>query len=62
MNHDLPPRSATLRSVGAIAAVLTTLLVVRSIDGLLDHYNGAASQASVRATQLAKALSETSLL
>ena len=61
MNHDLTPPSTTLRGACAVAAVLTTLLLVRSIDGLLDHYNSAALQASARAMQLARAANTTSL-
>jgi hypothetical protein len=61
MNHGLPPPSTTLRGVGAVVAVLMALLMVRSIDGLLDHYSGAALHAAARTTQLAKAPDQASL-
>ena len=58
MNRELPPPSRALRSICAVAAVLATSLVARSIDGLVDHYAGAAAVASARSTQLARVPAE----
>jgi hypothetical protein len=39
MNREFNPTSTSIRSVFAAAAVLATLLVAGSIDGLVDHYS-----------------------
>jgi hypothetical protein len=46
MNRAFNPTSTSIRSVFAAAAVLATLLVAGSINGLVDHYNADAQIAA----------------
>jgi len=46
MNRNFQTTSKLARSALAIAAVCATLLVGASIEGLVDHYQGATQMAS----------------
>lgn len=40
MNREFNPTSGRIRATFAAAAMVATILVAISIDGLIDHYNG----------------------
>ena len=54
MNHEFKPGSTLIRTVFAAAAVLATVLVAGSVEGLIHHYNSESQLASAQQTVVAK--------
>jgi hypothetical protein len=54
MNRQFNPTPTLIRTVFAAAAVLSTVLVAGSIEGLVDHYNGEPQQASAQPVVVAQ--------
>ena len=53
MNCEFTASSGLTRSILAIAAVVTTLLIVGSIEGLSRHYSAVTELASAKAITVA---------
>ena len=55
MNREFNPTSGRIRATFAVAAMVATILVAISIEGLIDHYNGfGAGLASARPVVIAQ--------
>jgi len=54
MNREFKPSSSLIRTVFAAAAVLATVLVAGSIEGLIHHYSPDTQLASAHHIVVAK--------
>jgi len=54
MNREFNPSSTLIRTVFAAAAVVATVLVAGSIEGLIHHYNPESQLASAQHIVVAK--------
>lgn len=54
MNREFDASSRKARSILAFVAVLSTLLVLASIDGLSQHYGAEAQLASAKPVSVAQ--------
>ena len=54
MNRDFRPSSTLIRTIFAAAAILATVLVAGSIDGLVGHYRAETQLANVSTTIVAQ--------
>ena len=55
MNRQFRPASRLSNVLSAVAAVISSLVILAGVAGLAEHYSGATQMAAAPATQQARA-------